>query len=163
MIEFPTLGHLAQHFLRETAGELTIVREASRPGLEAASKLLLDEAKTYFGVYQQGAGPFGTWPELADSTKEDRVAKGFPENEPLLRTGDLRDSLEREVHDFEAIVGSASDVMLWQELGTSRIPPRPVLGIALQRLWPQIQKMMDRAAAAGFTGDGAIGAPGYEI
>lgn len=162
MIEMPSMEHLAQHFLRETNGELVMVREASRDGLDAASKLLLDEAKGEFGTYQQGAGPFGDWPELAPATKEDRLRKGFTENDPLLRSGDLRDSMQREVHDFDAVVGSTDPVMLYQELGTTRIPPRPVLGIALQRLWPTITKLLDDGAARGFSGDRAIGKAGYE-
>jgi hypothetical protein len=163
VIEFPTLGHLADHFLRETAGELVIVREAIQPGLDAASALIEKEAKAEFGTYQQGIGPFGDWPELADATKEDRVRQGYPENEPLLRSGELRDSIEREVDHFEATVGSKSEIMLYQELGTQRIPPRPVLGIALQRCWPQIQALIGKAAAAGFCGGGPINRPGYEL
>lgn len=163
MIEFPTMGHLAQHFMRETAGELVIISEAVKPGLESASKLLFDTAYAEFGVYQKAAEPFGDWPELADATKEDRVAKGFTENDPLLRSGELRDSLKREVDHLEATVGSTSDIMLFQELGTSHIPPRPVLGIALQRCWPQIQALIGNAAAAGFCGAKPISEPGYEL
>jgi len=38
-------------------------------------------AENRLGHYQAG------WEELHDATKEDRVARGFPANEPLLRTG----------------------------------------------------------------------------
>ena len=163
MMEFPTMGHLAQHFLRETAGELVMVREASRTGLEEASKLLLDEAVDEFGTYQQGAAPFGDWPELAPATKEDRLNKGYTENDPLLRSGALKAGMKREVNDFDATVGSEDPIMAYQELGTSRIPPRPVLGIALQRLWPQIQAMLGHGAAASFAGEKPTDRDGYEV
>ena len=47
---------------------------------------------------------------------------------PLLETGDLRDSIERDVQQHVAYVGSNDNKALWHEFGTSRIPPRPFLG-----------------------------------
>jgi phage gpG-like protein len=95
--------------------------------LTEASIFLTQKAKEKFGHYQTG------WSELSETTKKDRVAKGFSENEPLLRTGDLRDSVRFTVGKNFATVGSTSEIMLYQEKGTSRtgwsskgIPPRPV-------------------------------------
>ncbi len=46
---------------------------------------------------------------------------------PWLRTGGLRDSITHKVEDGAAVVGSTKPVAVFQELGTSAIPPRPFL------------------------------------
>lgn len=50
---------------------------------------------------------------------------------PLLFTGQLRSHLEFFHEGFVGGVGSPDNIMLWQELGTSRIPPRPLLKISV--------------------------------
>ena len=111
---------------------MSTLKPALEQGLTVAAKMVEKEAQSEFGVYQRGnMGPFQSWDELADSTKADRVGKGFSENESLYRTGELKESVHTEVEGYKAVVGSDSDVMVWQELGTERgIPPRAVLGPA---------------------------------
>jgi hypothetical protein len=58
----------------------------------------------------------------------ERVRNGFAANEPLPRTGQLRDSIEWTAQGNEGFVGSNLDIAVYQELGTSRIPP--------PRSWP---------------------------
>lgn len=94
--------------------------------LEEAAKLVETEAKRVIGTYDYN------WPPLAESTKRDRVAKGFAEDEPLLRTGEMRDSIEhtvtmKTIAADEAQIGSNNDKAVWQELGTSHIPARSFL------------------------------------
>jgi HK97 gp10 family phage protein len=93
--------------------------------LEHAGQVVEDEAKRLIGTYDYDP----KWPELADATKEDRVKHGFSEDEPLLRTGKLRDSIHHKVESSAHTVhiGSDEDVAVWQELGTSHIPPRTFL------------------------------------
>lgn len=133
------------HFLVHLAEAELAVHVAAHRALDRAAAIIERDAKEQIGVYQQEAGPFNAWPELADSTKEDRVAKGFSENDPLLRTGELRDSISREVSGHEAAVGSTSDVMVYQELGTVRIPPRPVLGPAAFKNKDRIEQVLGEA------------------
>jgi hypothetical protein len=92
--------------------------------LEKAAKMVEDEAKDAIGTYRYG------WPQLAESTQEDRVRQGYSANEPLLRAGDLRDSIEHVVvhHESAAYVGSNNPIAVYQELGTVDIPPRSFLG-----------------------------------
>lgn len=127
MREFSSFGAFAKHL-----GTLALEGEAVVEHLtEESAKIIQKNAKARLGEYQDYTGPFNSWSELADSTKADRVAQGYSENEPLLRTGELRDSIEISRRHDEAVVGSTSDVALWQELGTDRgIPPRPFLGPA---------------------------------
>jgi phage gpG-like protein len=56
--------------------------------------------------------------------------QGIFADEPLLRTGELRESIEKHVERHEAVVGSDSKVAVAQELGTTTIPPRSFLGAA---------------------------------
>lgn len=148
MIEFATLADLAHHLTRETWGGLA----ATRQGLEVATAILQKEAKAEFGHYQAAEGPFPAWAELADATKEDRVMQGFAENDPLLRTGNLRDSIERETNDWEGIVGSTSEIMPFHEFGTAKMPPRPVLGPALYRKAEEIAELIGSFAVSGLVG-----------
>lgn len=97
--------------------------------LEQACVVIEDEAKRVIGTYDYG------WPELAGSTQADREKRGFPANEPLLRTGEMRDSIEHNVAGKSGFVGSNADIAVYQELGTSRgIPPRSFLaGAAIHK------------------------------
>ena len=61
------------------------VHEARVVALEVGAEMIEKEAKRPIGTYDAG------WQPLAESTKRDRVAKGFAEDEPLLRTGEMRD------------------------------------------------------------------------
>lgn len=130
MREFQSFGAFAEHL----ASLAAMAPAAERAGAEVAARIVEHEAKAEIGTYQTSAGPFQTWPELSDVTKRERVELGFTENDPLLRTGALRDSIGHSVEAFPggavAVVGSTSDVAVDQELGTSRIPERSFLGRA---------------------------------
>ena len=108
------------------------------------------EAKEEIGHYQQAAGPFGAWPELAESTKADRVRQGFSENEPELRTGELRDSIKSEAMGLSSIAGSTSEVMLWQENGTDKMPPRAIIGTAYIRKLEFLEEELGRCVMRSF-------------
>lgn len=127
--------HLEKSLLQFSIAEKVI--------LETVGAEVEKNAKSKFGEYQEGIGRFEKWPELAESTKEDRVRKGFGENEPLLRDGALRDSVSHAVDlaSKSVEVGSTSEVMVWQELGTKHIPPRPVIGSAMYEKKARIQAL----------------------
>lgn len=79
---------------------------------------------------------FGRTPPLADlaeSTQAERAAKGYAPNEPLVRTGDLRDSVESAIaidgtHAL-AMTGSADPLARIHEDGSAHFPPRPTFRI----------------------------------
>jgi HK97 gp10 family phage protein len=127
MREFSSFGSFARHLER-----LALEGEAVTAHItKEAADLVQANAKARIGEYQDYEGPFTKWAELADSTKEERVRQGFTENDPLLRTGTLRDSIKVEAKGNEAVIGSEDEVALYQEVGTDHIPPRPFLGPAL--------------------------------
>ena len=150
MKEFKSLGEFAQYLATR---EFTL-HEALHLGLEVVAKKIEKTAKDEIGVYQPAVGPFPAWSPLAESTMEDRAAKGYPENEPLLRDGKLRDSITHEVEGHEAMIGSDSDIAVYQELGTGRIPPRPFLGSAV---------VHDEKFMLGTLGEAAVAAIGGTV
>lgn len=150
MKEFNSLGAFAEHILKAAVAE----EIAIRAGLSKAAKLVEKEAKAEIGTYQEAIGDFAAWAELAESTKEDRLRKGFTENDPLLRTGELRDSIGMTMSTagLEAQVGSDLDIAVWQELGTQHMPPRSFLGGAMARKLPEIKSILGASVLAGLVG-----------
>src|SRR6516162_2395737 len=106
--------------------------------LDEGSKILQDEAKRVLGTYDYG------WPQLAAATQEQRERQGYAPNDPLLVTGDLRDSIERDVQHNVASVGSNNNKALWHEMGTSRIPPRPFFGGAVEAKHHEIGELVGK-------------------
>lgn len=102
-------------------------------GMELAAQLVEDVAKTEMGAYQPQMGEFNAWSQLKPATQADRVRQGYKPNDPLERSGELRDSITHHVAPLYFVVGSPDPIMLYQERGTATIPPRPVLGTALYR------------------------------
>ena len=122
--------------------KITTVRPWLEVGLDDIGKLAQSMAKSYIGSYQHG------WAPLAESTIADKAAKGFAVPAPLLRTGEMRDSIEYEVElaEFEVVVGSHLLIALYQELGTSRIPPRSFLGLAMSECIPLAEEIFGKIA-----------------
>lgn len=152
MKEFSSIGGMMVHLAAMAVEEVLALHN----GLKKCAVAIEKTAKSEIGTYQGEVGPFAGWVELADGTKSDRVAQGFTENDPLLRSGQLRDSISREIDTLDAVIGSTSDIMVYQELGTDRIPPRAVLGPAAIRNKDLIIKTLGHAAAEGLMyGSGA--------
>lgn len=117
------------------AGAAFEIEHGKDKGLEKACVILETEAKRVIGTYDY------QWPQLAPSTQADRARKGFPPNEPLLRTGELRDSIGHTVGHGEAWVGSNSKIAVYQELGTRTIPPRSFLSGAVSAKQEEVEKV----------------------
>lgn len=126
--------------------------EIARKSLEKAAIVIERKAKSKIGTYQEQVGQFIAWPELAESTKVDRVAKGFNEDDPGLRTGEMRDSIGHTVGDGEAQVGSNDDKLVFFELGTSKQPPRSVLAGAAIECRERIVQIIGENAVMGLVG-----------
>jgi|SRR5450830_198167 len=118
-------------------------------GLKQCAVAIEKTADSEFGVYQGEVGAFAGWAPLADATQAARVALGYTPDDPLLRSGELQRSVTHEIDGLEAVIGSDSDIMVWQELGTDKIPPRAVLGPAAIRNKELITRTLGRAVAEG--------------
>lgn len=140
--------------LEQLGRELSFASNKIASQLELGFHIIVKEieetAKEEIGVYQPAYGPFEAWAPLAESTKADRVRQGYIEDEPLLRSGELRDSIESEVVGLAAIVGTKSEIGFWQEVGTENIPPRPFIGPAYVRKIDPLMESIGRAIARGF-------------
>jgi HK97 gp10 family phage protein len=153
MKEFGSFGELALHL-----GEVMLAQhEMEHHALERCANIVKKRAKEKIGEYQDEAGPFIAWPELADSTQADRERQGYPADEPLLRTGAMRDSIEHMVVDGVAYVGSNSDDAVYQELGTIKMPPRSFLGGALVDELPKVCEIVGNDAAKALVGEKVLG------
>jgi phage gpG-like protein len=148
MSNITTLANMAAHLAMADARILQGLHLA----LEKSAQKVEKRAKGKLGNYQDDNGMHPAWAELADSTKADRVNKGFSENDPLLRTGGLRDSITHETRGLTAVIGTDSDVAVYQELGTAKIPPRPFLGAALYEELDAIKERLGHATVYGIVG-----------
>lgn len=109
-------------------------------GLDRVGKIALREIQTAIGTYRY------SWPPLSAKT----IARKRTGDSPLLETGALRDSYGATMVDRETIeVGSDDPKAQWHEFGTSRMPPRPVLGEMVKAKEADIVKVL---------GEGALGA-----
>lgn len=129
-------------FEAQLAAALAAVVPAIEIGLDKVGTLALTLAEHYPGTYQPG------WPQLADSTLKDKAAQGFPVPSPLKRTGEMAASYRKELEPVElaVVIGSADKVALFQEIGTSRIPPRPVLSLAMTNSLPYAADVFGKIA-----------------
>lgn len=136
-------------------GEAALAAEhRTRNALEEAARIVEREAKAEIGHYQDQAGPFVPWAELADGTKDDRARQGYPENEPGLRSEAMRNSINRRVEGSEAHIGSDDQNLVYFELGTDKQPPRSVLAGSLIRKTDEVVEVLGRRFVASLTGDG---------
>lgn len=134
MRTFDSLGGFAKHLKITAAMGEAVTHFAAK----SAAKVVADDAKARIGEYQDGVGPFAAWANLAESTVDDRLAKGYTPDDPLLRSGELRDSIVVVADGDTAGAVSAEMIALWQEQGTNRIPPRAFLGPAAFTAEPKI-------------------------
>jgi hypothetical protein len=150
MMEFNSFAKFAEHLLVVGVEQHLADHEL----LESAAVQIERRAKEKIGEYQDAAGPFEAWQPLAPATVEQRVALGYAPDDPLLRDGTLRDSIEHKVEGREAHIGSDLDIALWQELGTEKIPPRSFLGGSAFELAPKIVREIGVAFSTILAGGG---------
>jgi HK97 gp10 family phage protein len=147
MREFDGFGALAQHF--ETV--MRRLPATEKAALSAIGAGVAERARAKIGNYQDAAGGFPAWPPLAPATRAEKERLGYaPPDNPLLRTGDLRESITHTVVEKTVTVGATDPVGLWQELGTSRIPPRPFIAPAMVEAMPQNVRLLGTAVRDAF-------------
>lgn len=137
-------------FARELSFASAKIATEIEIGFHVIVKEIEETAKDEIGVYQPAVGPFEAWAPLAESTKADRVRSGYTEDDPLERSGELKNSIESEVVGLAGIVGTKNEIGLWQEIGTDHIPPRPFIGPAYVRKIDPLMNAIGLAITKGF-------------
>lgn len=143
MTTFKNPGAFAKFLQNKAAGLPTVQTRA----LSKAAAIVQSDAKARIGHYQAEAGPFPAWDPLTDATIADKQRQGYGVPDPLLRTGQMRESIDVSVSPDGFVVGSRDPIALYQELGTHgpnpapdgyHVPPRPFLGPALYENQEQV-------------------------
>lgn len=161
MREFPSVASFVE-FLETRRAVIPIEQ---RLGTHAAGEVLVHEAQATIGTYQGGAGPFPAWPELSEATLyggftiagvpyQGKVELGYaPPDNPLLRTGQMRGSIEASTSQDAVVVGSHDPVAYDQEHGTPTIPPRPFIGLTFVRHGHEAACLVYKFVIAALTGN----------
>jgi HK97 gp10 family phage protein len=139
--EFDGVLAFAEHLLKIEVGLAVIEHRAIGTALTILERDMVEQ----IGEYQDSVGPYPAWATLADSTEDEKARLGYPLNAPLEREGDLKASFSHEQSGDEGVVGSTDPVMEYHEFGTSKMPPRPVVGPALERNRDRIEHMLGHA------------------
>lgn len=148
MRKFTSITQFAEYLAKlEPIGE-----EHKIAALEAIGKYVKEKAQSKFGIYQNAVGEFPAWAPLKDATQDARERKGYEPNNPLFVTGEVAFSIDIDVKPNRLIVGSANEILAWQEFGTHTIPPRPVLGPAMLESLPEIKKILTTMMVNWLTG-----------
>lgn len=145
---FKTMGDLAGHFER-VANKIPAAKARM---LDKIGNIVSLQAVMKLGKYQTPVGPFAGWAPLAESTKEQRAFLGYPEDEPLLMSGELQNSVSYTVYRGigEVRIGSPLPYAEFLEWGTRKMPPRPFLGPSMIESRPQNDKAIVKEIADAF-------------
>lgn len=135
-----TLGEAASRLMQASGLTSLVIHESVERGCE----IIEEEARRVIGTYDYG------WPQLKPATQAQRVRLGFPANEPLLRTGELRDSISHAVEGDVGYVFSTSRIAVYQELGTAHIPPRSFLRGAANAKAVEVAQALQMNAVQAF-------------
>jgi phage gpG-like protein len=118
--------------------------------IEEACKIVQRKAKSTIGKNNYNIG----WAPIAESTRADKAKHGYAVPAPLLRTGELRDSIEYTLSHNEGCVGTDDPIAPYQEFGTSRIPPRSFLVSSAIASEDKIRRMATATTIAALSGFG---------
>ena len=118
-----------------------------------ACRMVCEAAKAALGTYDFG------WVPL----KPETIASKVLGDSPLLETGALMNSISWTAAGNVGFVGSNSDIAVYQELGTSSIPPRSFLVSAAVHQEKEIVAMAAKAVRAVLRGEGLYGAEMREL
>jgi hypothetical protein len=150
--EFEDMALFALHLLEKQVA----VHASMKRGIERALLVIENDAKEQVGHYQSESGEFPAWAPLADSTEAEKARLGAPAGAPLLRHGGLYASFGHEVLSAEeGVAGSTDPTLVYHEFGTSKMPPRPVMGPAVFKNRDKIQAILGQALVEGILGGAA--------
>lgn len=162
MRSFDSFGAFADHLVRVIPATKIALHEAVKESTKMVQKTAIEEIGVYqeeVGTLQDNIGVFPAWAPLAESTERRKERMGYPLDAPLLARGDFRDSIEQEAVGLQGVTGSDMEIGIFFELGTEKMPPRPVFGPAAVRNERKILRIMHDAVGAALIGGDWMHAP----
>lgn len=152
MKTFARPGAFAVHLTRLAAISRAVThRAADKGGAEIAKT-----ARGMIGHYQRAVGPYPAWAPLADVTEQRKAAMGYEPDAPLLASGEMQASIGHQTKGATSVAGAADRKMLYHELGTEHIPPRPVFGPAAIHAQSRIKPMLAATLVAWVSGGNTV-------
>jgi len=157
-MHFNSFAHLAQHL---THAAVKTYPAMMNQLLDEVGKAVKDQVQSDIGYYQPAAGSLGlfpAWAPLAPSTveKKARLGQGLNGNpdSPLYATGAFHDDVSYAVDKkrLNVQIGTTLPYVIYTELGTANMPPRPVFGPAALKVVPRFEQRATIFAVAGITG-----------
>jgi len=151
MTSFFTVEEMADLLLKLKITHKIFLHE----GLKVVADKLVDTAKKEISHYQTAIGPFPDWEDLKQSTVDEKEKLGYaPPDNPLLRTGEMRDSIKSNVVDLTIYFGCTDPKSVNHEFGTSKMEMRPFIGPAAFRNIAFIKKVIRKASYEGLKSAG---------
>lgn len=120
MIEFEKLANIFVSLADNITARTQI-------GLKVAAEYIKSQCEEVIGT------PQTEWRPLTEATERIKESGGYPQNSPLLRTGEYKESIKTRVSPGEALIYSTVPQAAYQEYGTKWAPPRPVFLLILHR------------------------------
>jgi HK97 gp10 family phage protein len=127
--------------------------------MSKAAILVRDTATKKFGEYQPAVGEFPAWEPLQPETVERKIEAGSQGDDPLVGhyakgtkgnavwSAPLQTTIEMQVGDWVAHVGTKDQLAEYHEYGTEHIPPRPFLRPALFEKTDEIKTLVNEAVS----------------
>jgi len=155
MRSFDSFGDFAMHLLAVKGATEIALHHAVKDSARMIEKTAKEEIGVYqheVGTAQDDIGVYPAWAPLAESTERQKERMGYPLDAPLLASGDFRDSIKSQTIGLKAVIGSDDPVGVYHELGTDKMPPRPVFGPAAVRNEERVLRNLFEAAGAALIG-----------
>lgn len=70
-------------------------------------------------------------PDYVDEKRAAGLTGRVSATDPWLLTGETLKSLGTEVHGNQVVLGAGTDQAVWNEIGTAKMQPRPLLALAM--------------------------------
>jgi hypothetical protein len=147
-------------FVRFLGTRRAAIKVEQNAGMKVAGDMLARSAKDMIGHE-------GLWQPLADSTVEEKRRLGYAgqvsETDPLLRTGQVRDSIASTTGEAVIVLGATDPIAKLHEDGTMHMPARPVIGPTMFREGHEAAGIVFRYVFAALTGSPRPLEPGHEV
>lgn len=133
-------------------------QRALNHALDDIGQAVAAEAHSKIGHYQPAMGQYPAWAPLAPATIASKAKKGLGmggnPNTPLYATGKFSRDIGHRVNaqDLAVQIGTRRPYIVYTELGTSQMPPRPVFGPAALAVVPRLLPKIAHFAAVGIAG-----------